>query len=315
MSYCPDLWRTCLCMFGPRCRRRHCWFAHRLCELRAPDESRIPYPLAWAKGVDRWFGQSMTREQVDRIATYYEDTPHGEVPQWVHGLLWMTRGEQWIGAVCLQWDYGLEMDQHMLRVRRRGSLPFEVMDGLWAAMHTRRVHLRAFAAPEAAGDYARLDDPQSRDRVRWRTQLCKYGPQCRLEKCWRAHRLCDLRAPDEVDARQDAIWSCGVDRWFGQTMSRYQLDLIGMYYGETAPGDYPQWVFGLLRMVSGGAWEGDVYLEWDYGLSMDAELLGVYRRDVLPFEYMPGLWASLQTRRQELRAYDPRPDGPAAWQS
>ena len=242
------------------------------------------------------------------IENYYKDTPHGEVPQWVHGLLWMTRGYEWPGAVCVQWDYGLEMDQHMLRVRRRGSLPFDVMDGLCTAMHERRVHLRSFAPPEAAGDYVRREDPQSQDRVRWRTQLCKYGPQCRREKCWRAHRLCDLRGPDEVHAPQDAIWRCGVDRWFGQTMSTYQLGLIGMYYRETAPGDFPQWVFGLLRMVSGSAWEGDVYLEWDYGLTMDAEMLAVYRRDTrLPFKYMAGLWTSMQTRREELRAYVPHP--------
>ena len=91
-------------------------------------------------------------------------------------------------------------------------------------------------------------------------------------------------------------------------MSTYQLGLIGMYYRETAPGDFPQWVFGLLRMVSGSAWEGDVYLEWDYGLTMDAEMFAVYRRDTrLPFKYMAGLWTSMQTRREELRAYVPHP--------
>ena len=43
-------------------------------------------------------------------------------------------------------------------------------------------------------------------------------------------------------------------------------------------------------------------LEWDYGLSMDLELLSNNRGGGVPLELMPGLWDTMGQRREKMQA-------------
>ena len=45
--------------------------------------------------------------------------------------------------------------------------------------------------------------------------------------------------------------------------------------------------------------ERDRYLQWDYGLSMDLELLCHHRKGRVPFEFLPHLWTILSRRRDQ----------------
>jgi len=81
-----DLWCTKLCPPGSDCEGQTCAFAHHLRELRPPNEMDQLYDCAWADGVDRWFGQTMQPEQMERFLFYYNSTPAYEVPVWAHGL-------------------------------------------------------------------------------------------------------------------------------------------------------------------------------------------------------------------------------------
>ena len=73
-------------------------------------------------------------------------------------------------------------------------------------------------------------------------------------------------------------WLEWVDRWFGQGMTVEQVDIIHLYSRQTSSRHLPQWVYGL-RYLSPGSeqWLQDNYLQWDYGLSMDLELLCHHR--------------------------------------
>ena len=98
----------------------------------------------------------------------------------------------------------------------------------------------------------------------------------------------------------DAAWRDGVDRWYGQSMTEEQLDLIAKYHQDD-PGEVPPWVYGLRHILTGKEWDFAGYLEWDYGLDMDLELLCHHRRGRLPFEFMLHLWHILGARRDRLR--------------
>ena len=97
------------------------------------------------------------------------------------------------------------------------------------------------------------------------------------------------------------LWDLGVDRRFGQAMSPGQLARIGRYYARTPFGEHPQWVFGLYHMISGQGWGAAAFLEWDYGLSMDVELLLRNRSGGVPFEFMHGLWVTMGQRRERMQ--------------
>ena len=101
----------------------------------------------------------------------------------------------------------------------------------------------------------------------WRILLCPDGGACRHDNCPYAHRLCELRPPNESDRLYPEIWAAGVDRWYGQALPEEQLLIV---------------------------------MEWDYGLSMDLQLLSSLRGGELPFDYMPGLWQLLVDRDREL---------------
>ena len=104
-----------------------------------------------------------------------------------------------------------------------------------------------------------------------------------------------------MDRHYDQAWSDGIDRWFGQTMTSQQLNIIHDYSMNTHKCDMPQWVYGL-RFINPGS-EPRLcgrYLQWDYGLSLDLQLLRHHRGGAMPFEFMPHLWTLLHVRWETL---------------
>ena len=104
-----------------------------------------------------------------------------------------------------------------------------------------------------------------------------------------------------MDRTYETAWREGVDRWFGQTMTSEQLNIINHYSIQTHMSELPQWVYGL-RYTTPGSEYGlyGRYLQWDYGLTMDLELVCHHRGGPLPVEFMPHLWTILTARRERL---------------
>ena len=141
-----ELWRTCLCKHGPDHELSYCRFAHSLSELRAPDESRVLYPAQWASGkMDRFYGQDMTSDQLDRIREYYEATPICDLPLWAIALRLVATCEECAMGFAYPWDFGLVRDYDDL-VAARGS-PIPVWPGLWERLDHRRRVLLAYSHP------------------------------------------------------------------------------------------------------------------------------------------------------------------------
>ena len=140
----------------------------------------------------------------------------------------------------------------------------------------------------------------SEQQCAWRTSLGTNGPDCQEPDCSRAHRLCELRPPNESQERHEAIWDDGVDRWYGQVLSDAQQDLLHDYYRETPPHMVPLWMHGLAFALRRTHLVEHVHMPWDYGLYNDLALLCQYRRGPLPFEFMKTLWADMEKRRELL---------------
>ena len=71
------LYRTSICRHveKPHHDRKQCSFAHCFAELNAPIEVYKNYGDQWGLyHVDRFYGQKMSREQVERIARLWENT-------------------------------------------------------------------------------------------------------------------------------------------------------------------------------------------------------------------------------------------------
>ena len=134
-------------------------------------------------------------------------------------------------------------------------------------------------------------DPSVRDL--WRLRVCKDGICCQHPNCVFAHRLCELRAPNELYSLYNQACVEGVDR-FGQDMKPAQLQLIKEYYYRTPDREVPPWVCGLRYVYSDEILERDRYMQWDYGLTLDLELLCHHREGPLPFVFLPRLWTILQ---------------------
>ena len=83
-------------------------------------------------GVDRWYGQEMSDEQLERLKKYYNRTPHWDRPVWACGLHRFF-GELQLGAFSsLPWGFGIWQDALSLQrglIRQR--LPFN-----WASVKT-----------------------------------------------------------------------------------------------------------------------------------------------------------------------------------
>ena len=159
----PDLWRTQLCRHGAEHSYPQCRFAHRLCDLRAPNEMARHYDNAWRTGaIDRWFGQAMTVEQQNTIVGYWKVTPDREVPPWVCGLRFAYNDCAPLERDRYQqWDYDLTMDLEMLCFHRHGHgpLPITFMTHLWPILTSRRNDFRDKRGEKPVKHYDMKSEP------------------------------------------------------------------------------------------------------------------------------------------------------------
>ena len=157
-----DLWRTSLCFHGAEHgqSRPDCRFAHSLSELRPPDERFFSYEDQW-RNVDRFYGQFMDDDQLERIRKYYVTTPPCERPLWSVGLYLIAIGAECRLGFALPWDFGLVRDYDDLLDRRRyRSCPFRQWPGLWYRLSLRRQTLLSYESPP---HQLGLVSPSSRD--------------------------------------------------------------------------------------------------------------------------------------------------------
>ena len=146
-----DLWRCQLCSHGPDHGRRRpdCRFAHSLCELRRPDESRHSYANQWTLGrVDRFYGQRLSPDQIERIKYYYVRTKTCDLPLWAIGLSLIFRGLECRAGYAYPWDFGLIKDYDELKELRVDRIfPMSEFSGLWRRLHDRRTFLVGYRHP------------------------------------------------------------------------------------------------------------------------------------------------------------------------
>ena len=96
-----------------------------------------------------------------------------------------------------------------------------------------------------------------------------------------------------------------IDRFYGQVLSQEQISRIRVYGDQTPRHELPLWFYAFRFAMSRGHCAdeslGHAFMPWDYGLDADCRLLCRMRRDGrVPFESIPQLWQSLETRRQGL---------------
>jgi len=87
--------------------------------------------------VDRWYGQTLSSEQISTLLVYYRETPIYMVPLWMHGLLYLLRGQNYVEHLHFPWDYDICSDISWLQGFRRGPVPFDYMPSLWKSLHKR----------------------------------------------------------------------------------------------------------------------------------------------------------------------------------
>ena len=108
-------------------------FAHRLSDLLPPREVFQEYLGVWNNGVDRWYGQDMPVEQLDRIKKYYNETHPRDKPVWAYALKWFYAQDELGMYERFEWDFGIWQDALSLqRGRIQDRLPF-----VWASVTTK----------------------------------------------------------------------------------------------------------------------------------------------------------------------------------
>ena len=83
-------------------------------------------------------------------------------------------------------------------------------------------------------------------------------------------------------------------------MSEEQVQIVMEYHDRTPEHEAPLWVHGLVFTLTREHYIRDLRFPWDYGLTMDVQLLSIFRGGEHPFEYLPGLWELLVARDREL---------------
>lgn len=146
-----ELWRTSLCRHGPDHGQRQpdCRFAHSLFDLRRPDESRVSYATQWSHHtMDRFYGQRMSPQQLERIRTYYRLTRTCDLPLWSIGLRLLDADQESTIGFAYPWDFGLVRDyDDLLEARLVRSCPFMTWPGLWDRLARRRAILLTYQHP------------------------------------------------------------------------------------------------------------------------------------------------------------------------
>ena len=88
-----DRWRIVLCKHGPYHTNRTCGYARSLQDLMPPNESKRAHDEVWCDRVDRFFGQNMSAEQIERFLWYCRNTEEWNKPLWCHALEWYLMGD------------------------------------------------------------------------------------------------------------------------------------------------------------------------------------------------------------------------------
>ena len=144
----PDLWRCTLCKHGMDCRMHQegvCGFAHSLGELRPPDERICLYKQFWTDGVDRWYGQCMTEEQVERVLQYVRKTALCDMPTWCQGLMWYVTSAPADAEKYRSFpaDFNINQDWDSVRMYRKDKhRPFYWCPDFWRRVLRRRVAMQ-----------------------------------------------------------------------------------------------------------------------------------------------------------------------------
>ena len=144
-----ELWRTSLCRHGSCHTMRGCAYAHSLSELRPPDESCQSYGDQWRlHRMDRFYGQVMSSEQLDRIRWYFDRTPQAERPLWAIGLYLLVHRRESQCGYAYPWDFGIARDYDDLLERRfdRGC-PFSTYPMVWERLQRRRERMIGYVHP------------------------------------------------------------------------------------------------------------------------------------------------------------------------
>ena len=134
---------TQLCRHGPEHSMSSCAFAHRLAELRPPIEHVRRFDGAWGGcQFDRFYGQYMSDEQIDRFWVYWHAHPH-ERPAWAVGLYLLLMNAESTHGMAYSWDFGLSLDIDLLICGRNldgsaGQVPFRYYPRLWDRLGDRR---------------------------------------------------------------------------------------------------------------------------------------------------------------------------------
>ena len=104
------------------------------------DEYFQTYDGVWLDGVDRWYGQQMSQQQIERIRGYYWDTAELERPVWAKALWWYCTGAHPEIYRDCGWDFGLWSDLQAVVWRRKVQdwRPFRWSESLWERMAERR---------------------------------------------------------------------------------------------------------------------------------------------------------------------------------
>ena len=147
------------------------------------------------------------------------------------------------------------------------------------------------------------------------TRLCRHGPEHSVGDCPYAHSLSLLRGPIESRERRPLAWAWHrVDRFYGQFMTDRQLVLFRLYWDHPSSSrDRPTWAICLYLLEEGvqDRWAFD--LPWDFGLSLDLQMLlrdrnfdGAAPRP--PFRFYTALWGRLHRRRTAMDRFYQVPD-------
>ncbi len=145
--YTTDVWRVQLCRYGSDCKHQDnglCPFAHTLHQLRPPHEVHRLHDDVSDGGVDRFYGQDLSTEQLARFKWYNAHTPWHQKPTWAWALWWFLIQEDLGFYPMLGEDFGMDAEVCiMLSLRAGGRRPFQWMAGFWERIDARTRYLRA----------------------------------------------------------------------------------------------------------------------------------------------------------------------------
>ena len=95
--------------------------------------------------MDRFFGQRMSQAQIERVRTYFVQSPPWERPVWAKCMCWFHQGEELLKYPDCGWDFGLWQDVLTMQCARKVySRPFEWAArqpgnvGIWQALTLRK---------------------------------------------------------------------------------------------------------------------------------------------------------------------------------